>query len=100
MRTLRPIAVLSVSALLLATAGCLKEKTTITVYPDGSGKIEIKQSFGKQASDMMLMMAQDDEKKQAAADMALHKKLSSFEGVCAWTSVKAAISDDGKVTGT
>ncbi len=100
MRALRSLGVLAVSATLLAALGCEKEKTTITVFPDGSGKIEITDTLGKQISSFALMMAEGDEKKQEVADQTICKKLATWEGVSAWTEVKAKVTDAEEISGS
>jgi hypothetical protein len=100
MRALRVLGVLAVSTTLLAALGCEKERTTITVFPDGSGKIEIKDTLGKQISSFALMMAESDEKKQEVAEQTIHKKLATWEGVCAWSDVKASVTDAEEISGS
>jgi hypothetical protein len=100
MRGLRALAALATSATLLAALGCEKEKTTITVYPDGSGKIDYRQTLGKQISGFALMMAEGAEKKQEIAEQTLHKSLSAWEGVSAWTDAKAKVTDGEEIAGS
>ncbi|MEZ0229795.1 MAG: hypothetical protein ACAI25_14300 [Planctomycetota bacterium] len=100
MRALHLLGALAVSTTLLAALGCEKERTTITVFPDGSGKIEIKDTLGKQISSFALMMAEGDEKKQEVAAQTIHKKLATWEGVCAWSEVKAAVTDAEEISGS
>src|SRR5262249_34325389 len=89
-KPMRPFALAAVLA-VLATSGCLKEKTTITVYPDGSGKIEVSETLGHELADLQLMMADTDEKKAEAAEKSILKKLASWEGVSAWTGFAAKV---------
>lgn len=103
MRVRRPVAALATITTVLALLGCEKERTTITVYPDGSGKIELHDTLGKQLAGFALMMADSPEKKQQAAESTIQKKLAGWEGVCAWTGVKGAVTEgeeiDGEATG-
>src|SRR6185503_7519834 len=45
MRSLLVAAKAAVVVVALSTAGCLKSDDTITIYPDGSGKIDTKMTF-------------------------------------------------------
>jgi hypothetical protein len=41
---------LALAALLACASGCIEEKDTVTVYPDGSGKLEVSMKLGEQMS--------------------------------------------------
>lgn len=77
----------------LLVAGCLDEKDTITVYPDGSGVLHLHKRLGEMISGFVTGFA-DKKNPQAALDSTLYKDLSEWEGVTAWTGCKAAM--DGK----
>jgi hypothetical protein len=74
--------------------GCFEEKNAITVYPDGSGKIQIHQKLGKEVSSLILMLAEDETKKKEAIETNLHKELAKWDGVVAWTDFKSDLKDE------
>jgi hypothetical protein len=91
------ISKLVLSALLavpLLLSGCLEEKDSLTVYPDGSGVLHIHKKFGEVLSQMVSSNATPD-KIQAAIDKSLYRELSLWSGVTAWTDCKASL--DGKL---
>jgi hypothetical protein len=95
---LRSLATTGLLASLLVVGGCIDEKDTLTVYPNGSGKLHLKQTLGKQMSQVMLMFAgKDADSQKEAAKKALYKELSSWEGTCAWTDLAGSV-DAGKVS--
>jgi hypothetical protein len=74
--------------------GCFEEKDAITVYPDGSGKVQIHQRLGKEISNLVLLFAEDEATKKEAIETNLHKELAKWDGVVAWTDVKAELKDE------
>jgi len=60
-------------------AGCLEEKDTVTVYPNGSGTIHLHKKFGEQISGMITSFA-DKNNPQAAIDKTLYKICRSGTG--------------------
>jgi hypothetical protein len=95
-RALRAVAALAISATLLAALGCEKLKTTLTVFPDGSGRIDFANTLGGHLTSAKLTMADSDEKRQEAADQSIHRKLAMWDGVCAWTDVKSSVTGEGE----
>jgi hypothetical protein len=97
---LRRSAVLGAVTLVLAAAGCFKEKVTFTVYPDGSGKIAFEETILKDVAGFALMGAKTDQERKAAAEHEILKSLAKYEGVCAWTDVKSELTAKGEITGS
>jgi hypothetical protein len=89
----------AIAALVLAAAGCMKEKTTIAVYPDGSGKITLHTTVLKAIARLTLMAAQNDEDRKRLAEQNIYKELASYDGICAWTDVTAAVTSAGEIDG-
>jgi hypothetical protein len=73
------------------TTGCIEETMNIELQPDGSGKVQVERTLGKQLSGFLLM-APDGPRSNAAEAMA------KWEGIEAWTDVKAGSTEDGRVT--
>lgn len=90
---LRKLVLPGLLGLSLFMAGCLEEKDTLTVYPDGSGTIHLHRRFGEQISGMITSFA-DKNNPQAAIEKNFYKDLSQWSGVTAWTDCKATL--DGK----
>lgn len=89
------VARLVVAACVAASlVGCFEEKDSIVVYPDGSGKIHIHEKLGEQLTSLILTFAEDDQKKKEAIDSSLHKELSKWDGVVAWTDLKAELKTE------
>jgi hypothetical protein len=89
---IRLLAALGLSSLLMFTTGCLEEKDTLTVYPNGAGTIHLYQKLGEQLTGMVTSFAPAD-KKNEAVDSTLYKDLAKWQGVTAWAPVKVALAD-------
>lgn len=92
---MRPLALYTIftGALLtvgLSATGCIEEKVEIDLQADGSGKLTVERTLGKQISSFMLM-SPDGPKKNAA------KGLAAYEGIDAWTNIETETTKDGRV---
>lgn len=86
-----------VLAASVVLCGCLDEKDTVTVFPDGSGMIHIHKKLGDGLSQMTLSGTTKDTA-QAAMDKTLYKDLALWQGVNAWTGCKASLDGTLVVT--
>lgn len=84
----------------LALIGCIEDKQTIKLEPDGKGTLRMERKLGKQMTEMLLAFAGKD-KAKAVRNVAA-QQLGQLEGVVAWTDVDAQLTDDNRVliTGT
>ena len=83
------------ASLVLFTGGCIEEKDSVTVYPNGSGKLHFKQTLGKQMSQMILFFGGKDEaSRKEAATKSLYDECAKWEGVTAWTDLKGEVTND------
>jgi len=90
----RLLATLALLAFTLFTLGCIDEKETLTVYPDGSGTIHLHTTLSKELSGMLLSMSKTPN--DAAVD-SIYGDLAKWEGVAAWSPVKGSV-EDGLIT--
>src|SRR5579872_2721965 len=96
----RSFAVLGAASVLLAASGCIKEKITLTIYPDGSGKIAVTEAVNGAMAAMGQMGGDNGNKnKKETAEKMIYKTLSEYEGVVAWKDVKAEVTDEGEIKG-
>lgn len=91
-RTLQAAALLTT----LALAGCIEDKTTIKLEPDGKGTLKMERKLGKQMTEMLLAFAGKDGKDKAVRNVAA-QQLGQLEGVVAWTDIDAKLTDDNRV---
>jgi hypothetical protein len=96
-RIATPVAVV----LGLALAGCIKSEQTFTIYPDGSGKVEINQTL----MGMMASMMKGENPMGGDEDGAPGKKPDPFEmirkgvgGKVYWTNLKTSDGPNGEFT--
>jgi hypothetical protein len=84
-------------AVVLAASGCFKEKLTMTVYPDGTGKLAVEETIGKELAALKLRTDGDGAKKKAVAEKLVYGTLSEYLGVCAWTDLKVEVTADDEI---
>lgn len=84
-------AVLALAALALLP-GCLEEKTVVTIFPDGSGKMTFSRKLGKDLSGFVLRDA-DPAKQKAALDKEVVNLAARWDGVVAWGGVNARVEE-------
>ncbi len=97
MRWLRAVSIVCVLGLLLLPSGCIKGKQTVKINPDGSGTLKIHQALGEQISSMITGFAEKGHE-QEAMDKSLYQDLAKWDGIVAWTDVKATLKDGHVVT--
>ncbi len=90
--------VLAVAA-MIALSGCVKTDQIFTLYPDGSGKVELKTILQGQLAMVFQMLMQ-----QQGTDNieTIVKQSFRLDGIAGWKDLKAEPNDDGTftVTGT
>jgi hypothetical protein len=97
MTTRRAASLLSMVLALTATlTGCIEDKQTVTVEPDGKGTLRLERTLGKQMSEMLLSVAGAGDKLTAVRGVAA-QQLSQMSGIAAWTDVEASVTDDQRV---
>lgn len=95
MTTRRAASLLTLALGLTALTGCIEDKQTVTVEPDGKGTLRLERTLGKQMSEMLLSAAGADKLNAARAVAA--QQLSQMSGIAAWTDVEATVTDDQRV---
>ena len=76
--------------LAMATTGCYQTTKTITLNPDGSGKLLLEANMA-----IINIMSNDDDSPEEQAKQAVVKLLENTEGVTAWKDVSfKALADD------
>ncbi len=78
-------------------SSCIELKTTLTVYPNGSGKVEVSVRLNEEMSNTHLMAARTDEARQQAALESICTELRRWTGIAAWAEVRESVAD-GRVT--
>lgn len=97
MTTRRAASLLTLVLGLTATlTGCIEDKQTVTVEPDGKGTVRVERTLGKQMSEMLLSVAGAGDKLAAVRGVAA-QQLSQMSGIAAWTDVDATVTDDQRV---
>ena len=89
----RLLVLLGITGFLLCLTGCLEEKETLTVYPSGAGTIHVYQRLGDQLSQMITSFAPKD-KKTEAIEEGFYKELAKWQGVTAWSPVRATMENN------
>jgi hypothetical protein len=102
MRSLLVAAKAAVIVVALSTAGCLKSDDTITIYPDGSGKIDTKMTFIGMMAQMIKMGGNmqppggEGGAPEKADPFTPLKK--NFDGSVYWKNLKAEDGAEGQYT--
>jgi hypothetical protein len=86
---------LAVLSLLLLLVGCVEEKDTLTIYPNGAGTIHIHRKFGERFSGVLTMSSSSQVDKEAIKD-SLYKDLAHWQGITAWAPATASL-ENGRV---
>jgi hypothetical protein len=75
-------------------SGCFDQKQTWTVNPDGSGKIAIRMTLGKDVSQMIVDSRgkSPEDQKRAIEDLVL-EDIASWSNIAAWTDLKTGLKD-------
>ncbi|GIW72022.1 MAG: hypothetical protein KatS3mg102_1564 [Planctomycetota bacterium] len=94
MRMVRKLGLLFVPAVLALASGCIKAKQHWTVYPDGSGKVEIENTLMGMMAQMVKMGAQMAQQGGEGADPFEMIK-DSVKGEVYWTDLQARDGPDG-----
>src|SRR4051812_40712611 len=94
---LRRAAVTATVALVLAQAGCLDEKSSMTIHEDGSGTVRVESTTKPGGPMGMMGGGGDDDKKMTKedAEKICYSALAEWDGVAAWTDVKCEATDKG-----
>jgi hypothetical protein len=82
--------------LTVTLTGCIEDKQTVTVEPDGKGTLRLERTLGKQMSEMLLSVAGAGDKLAAVRGVAA-QQLSQLSGVAAWSDIEASVTDDQRV---
>lgn len=104
MTLLKRLALPALTALGIALSGCIKSEQTFTIYPDGAGKVEIKQTLMGMMAQMMKaggqMGGQPGQEGMQADPFEMLKK--GVEGKVYWTDLKTADGPAGEyvISGT
>lgn len=74
----------------------METEQIVTIYPDGSGKVQLHMKFLKDMSGMMLMNAKDDAGRKKAVDDALYGALVDAQGLDGWANAAGRL-DNGLI---
>jgi len=93
----RVVTAVAWAGLVVACTGCMQLEQTVSLNPDGTGKVDFKTVAPANPMGMMGGAAEKPSDAKALAQQAIRNLLTKSEGVVSWKDVTCKNTDDGKL---